>query len=144
MDAREGDASLKHGFCKYDDVVMLVPAVGNDGVMVPAGSVGTIVDLVPGLDWLRVEFMDPPSVIGMMAEHLRPLPADPAQVPPLRELDQARTLMDVTEDGRRIPAGSIGTLVDVNAASGWCEVDFNEPFLATVTLTNVQVAPLAD
>lgn len=144
MGAREGGTFLKHGFCEYDDVVMLVSAVSDDGEVVPAGSVGTIVDLAPGLDWLHVEFMDPKSVIGMTTEHLRPLPADPAQVPPLRELDRVRTLVDVTEDGRRIPAGSIGTLVDVDAASGWCEVDFNEPFLATVTLTNVQVAPLAD
>lgn len=144
MDARDGGAVPGHGFREYEDVVMLAPAVNDAGEVVPAGSVGTIVDIVPGMNWLHVEFADPPSVIGMTVEHLRPLPADPAQVPPLRELDQVRTLVDVTEDGRRIPAGSTGSLVDVDAASGWYEVDFNEPFPVTVTFTNVQVAPLAD
>lgn len=136
--------ALNHGFQEYQAVVTVTPLTGwiND-LAIPAGSTGVIVDISPTAPVFQVEFCDPMEVASTTAEHIRPLPHDPSANPPLHELDQVCTLVDVIEDGERLPAGSTGTIVDVSRVPGWYEVEFTEPFQAVVTLTNVQVASLA-
>ncbi len=136
-----------HGFQVQQRVVTLVPEAGYEGPVIPPGAEGVIVATAPSrdpatgwsTDWFYVEFFWPAGVVAMTAEHLRPVPS---ASPAFCELDRVRTVVDMIEDGQRLPSGSTGTVVDVGRTPGWYEVEFTQPFQAVVTLTNVQIAPV--
>jgi len=60
--------------------------------------------------------------------------AKPAAQKGLRDLDYVETLEDTLAEGKPIPQGSRGTIVDWVEAAHMCEVEFVEPFPCVVTM----------
>ena len=76
-----------------------------------------------------------------MAEQINfvlPVPAEPSR-PALQGFDLVRLVGDVDEDGRILPGGSAGMIVDVSPAPGWYEVGFDEPFHCAIKLAARQI-----
>lgn len=63
----------------------------------------------------------------------------------IRELDTARLLVPVTaDDGREVPAGSVGTVVGVWNQGEAYEVEFVTPFEALATVAAGQLVQVTD
>ncbi|AWB22233.1 DUF4926 domain-containing protein [Methylobacterium currus] len=63
----------------------------------------------------------------------------------IRELDTARLLLEVTDDeGREVPAGSVGTVVGVWNQGEAYEVEFVTPFQALATVESGQLVRVSE
>jgi hypothetical protein len=63
----------------------------------------------------------------------------------IRELDTARLLVPVTDDdGREVPAGSVGTVVGVWNQGEAYEVEFVAPFQSLATVEGGQLVRVSD
>ena len=59
-----------------------------------------------------------------------------------REFQDVVTLEAVTDyEGRLLPAGSEGTIIDASLVEGWFHVEFDQPFHCVVGLWSKQMRP---
>jgi hypothetical protein len=140
---------------RADDIVQTLSDTVMDGRMLPAGSLGRVAYADRGSGWHSVGFDEPfqcsaflkagsvrlfdgvpdravPDAFGL--HQGGPVPPHPYQ-----EFEAVRTLVDVIEDGETVPAGSIGTIVDVSQVPGYYEVEFAMPFACVVSMTAEQI-----
>ena len=68
--------------------------------------------------------------------------ADSEPKPSLPELSLVRTLVELVEDGVRIPAGTVGTIVLAVAERDGFEIEFDEPVQAVVGAARSEIEPV--
>ena len=155
-DAMEARSDAGDGAVRADDVVQTLADVAVDGRVLPAGSIGRVAYADRGSGWHSVAFDAPFPCSALLAagsvrrfagapDYAVPDPlhlhqGGPVPPYPYQEFEVVRTLVDVTEEGRTVPAGSHGTIVDVSGVAGWDEVKFADPFPCGATVTAAQGA----
>ncbi len=73
----------------------------------------------------------------------RTLPLRAGRIAPLQDLDRIRVLTDVEdEQGRIVPAGSVGTVVVSWAGGRAFEIDFTDPVEATASVERDVIEPV--